>query len=100
VPLVYGVKQVGCSAAFRDRLLAGVMRHLRLVQKFSRGLITRARAMTEASVRAEMALDPDSAHPPHSAAQITSLLRRRDALVSYVDELVRRYGESAVYVWP
>jgi hypothetical protein len=98
--LVYRDNNGGFSEPFGDRMLAGVMRHLRLVQKFSRGLITRARAMTEASVRAEMALDPDSAHPPLSAAQITSLLRRRDALVSYVDELVRRYGESAVYVWP
>jgi hypothetical protein len=98
--LIYRDNNGAFSEPFGDRMLAGVMRHLRLVQKFSRGVITRARAMTDASVRAEMALDPDAAHPPLTPVQITSLLRRRDALVSYCDELVRRYGESAVYVWP
>lgn len=98
--LIYRDNNGGFSEPFGDRMLAGVMRHLRRVQKFSRGMITRARSLTEASVRAEMALDPDTAHPPLSDVQIASLLRRRDALVSYVDELVRRYGESAVYAFP
>ena len=98
--LVYRDNNGGFGEPFGDRMLAGVMRHLRLVQKFSRGLIDRARAMNEASIRAEMSRDPDSNHAPLNATQITSLLRRRDALVSYVDELVRRYGDAAVYPWP
>lgn len=98
--LVYRDNNGAFSEPFGDRMLWGVMRHLRLVQRFSRGTIERARAMTEASVRAEMALDPDATHPPLNAVQLTSLLRRRDALVSYVDELVRRYGAAAVYPWP
>ncbi len=98
--LIYRDNNGGFSEPFGDRMLAGVMRHLRLVQRFSRGVIGRARGLTEASVRAEMALDPDPAHPPLSPVQITSLLRRRDALVAYVDELVRRYGDAAVYPFP
>lgn len=89
--------------AFDEPWVAGlqsrVMSWLRRSQKFSRPVIDRARAFTEASVRAEMAQDPDRAHPPLSDAQIRALLRRRDAVVGYVDELVRRHGADHVYVW-
>jgi hypothetical protein len=98
--LVYRDNNGGFSEPFGAQMLAGVMRHLRLVQKFSRGVIDRARALTEASVQAEMALDGDPVHPPLTAQQIQSLLRRRDTLIAYVDDLVRRYGESNVYPWP
>lgn len=98
--LIYRDNNGGFEEPFGESMLAGVMRHLRLVQKFSRGVIDRARALSEASIRAEMALDGDPAHPPLSAAQIASLLRRRDTLVAYVDDLVRRHGEAAVYPWP
>lgn len=98
--LIYRDNNGGFSEPFGPSMLAAVMRHLRLVQKFSRGVIDRARGLTEASIRAEMALDPDPAHPPLTATQIASLLRRRDTLIAYVDDLVRRYGERAVYVWP
>jgi hypothetical protein len=43
-----------------------------------------------------MALDGDPAHPPLTEAQRRSLLRRRDALLVYVDGLIRRHGEAAV----
>ena len=98
--LIYRDNNGGFGEPFGDAMLAIVMRQLRLVQKFSRAVIDRARGMTEETVRAEMALDPDTAHPPLSAVQITSLLRRRDTLIAYVDDLVRRHSEAAVYVWP
>jgi hypothetical protein len=80
--------------------MAGVFRHARPVQRFSRSLIERTRALTEASVRAEMALDGDPARPPLNPTQITSLLRRRDALVAHVDELIRRNGAEATLFFP
>jgi hypothetical protein len=46
-----------------------------------------------------MALDPDRQHPPLTDVQIRSLLRRRDALVQYVDGLVARHGARNVYAW-
>lgn len=98
--LVYRDNNGAFSEPFGDRMLAGVMRHVRLVQRFSRGLIRRARALTDASVRGEMALDPDAARPPLTPVQITSLLRRRDAVMAYIDDQVRRHGDAAVYAFP
>ena len=98
--LVYLDNNGAFSEPFGDRMLAGVMRHLRLVQRFSRSFVDHVRAMTDVSVRAEMALDGDTAHPPLNPTQLTSLLRRKDALVAYVDELVRRHSAENVLLFP
>lgn len=91
------------NGGFEEPFVQGLMQRstalLRRTQKFSRAVIDRARAMTEASVRAEMALDGDRAHPPLTDSQIRSLLRRRDALIEYVDGLVTRHGAARVYAW-
>ncbi len=97
--LVYRDNNGGFDEPFVEGLMQRSMAWLRRVQRFRRDVIDRARAMTEATVRAEMALDPDRAFPPLSDTQIRSLLRRRDALVRYVDELVTRHGEGSVYAW-
>ncbi len=94
--LVYLDNNGGFSEPWGDRMMSSSLRNLRQVQRFSRSVIERARALTEASVRAEMALDGDPAHPPLSATQIASLLRRRDALITYVDDLSRRNGADLV----
>jgi hypothetical protein len=73
---------------------------VRRTQRFARGVIDRARALTDAAIRAELALDPDGARPILNASQIASVLRRRDTLVAYVDGLVRQHGPHAVYAWP
>lgn len=98
--LIYLDNNGGFSEPFGDRMLAGVMRHLRLVQRFSRSFVDHVRAMTDATVRTEMALDGDSAHPPLNATQITSLMRRKDALLAYVDELIRRHSAENVLCFP
>lgn len=97
--LIYRDNNGGFEEPFVDGLLQRSRSLLQRTQRFSRPVIARARAMTEASVRAEMALDPDRTFPPLGANQIRSLLRRRDILVEYVDGLVRRHGEAAVYAW-
>lgn len=97
--LIYRDNNGGFEEPFAPGLLARARAWLVRTQKFSRAVIQRARGLTEASVRAEMALDPDRTHPPLTDAQIRSLLRRRDVLIQYVDDTVRRYGESSVYVW-
>ena len=94
--LIYRDNNGGFEEPFVEGLMQRGMSRLRRAQRFSRGVIARARALTEASVRAEMALDPDRAHPPLTDAQIRSLLRRRDALIQYVDGLSRRHGEGNV----
>lgn len=88
------------NGAFEEPFVLGLMQNgmawLRRSQRFSASVIARARALTDASIREEMALDGDPAHPPLTEAQRRSLLRRRDALLEYVDGLIRRHGESAV----
>jgi hypothetical protein len=97
--LLYRDNNGGFDEPFVEGLMQRSLANLRRAQKFHRGVIDRARALTEASVRAEMALDPDRDHPPLTDPQLRSLLRRRDALVTYVDGLVARYGAARVYVW-
>lgn len=97
--LIYRDNNGGFEEPFVEALLQRSRSLLHRTQRFRRSVIDRARAMTEASVRAEMALDPDRNAPPLSAVQIRSLLRRRDLLLQYVDGLVRRHGEGAVYAW-
>jgi hypothetical protein len=88
------------NGAFEEPFVLGLMQNgmawLRRSQRFSASVIARARALTDASIREEMALDGDPAHPPLTEAQRRSLLRRRDALLVYIDGLIRRHGEAAV----
>ncbi len=97
--LLYRDNNGAFDEPFLDSQLRQSLHWLRRTQRFRRSVIDRARGLTEASVRAEMALDPDPEHPPLSDAQIRSLLRRRDALVGYVDGLVTRFGPDRVYAW-
>lgn len=97
--LIYRDNNSGFEEPFVEGLLQRSRSLLNRTQRFSRAVIGRARAMTEASVRAEMALDPDRSTPLLSAGQLRSLLRRRDLLLGYVDALVRRHGEAAVLPW-
>jgi hypothetical protein len=97
--LVYRDNNGGFEEPFVDALMRRSMQWLQHTQKFSRSVIDRARAMTESSVRTEMALDPDRDRPPLTDTQIRSLLRRRDVLVQYVDGLVTRHTARNVYVW-
>jgi hypothetical protein len=88
------------NGAFEEPFVLGLMQNgmawLRRSQRFSASVVARARALTDASIREEMALDGDPAHPPLTEAQRRSLLRRRDALLVYIDGLIRRHGEAAV----
>lgn len=97
--LLYRDNNGAFEEPFVDSQLNLSLSRLRRAQRFRRSVIDRARALTAESVRAEMALDPDAAHPPLSDVQIRSLLRRRDALIAYIDQLVARYGEARVYAW-
>lgn len=98
--LVYLDNNGAFSEPWGERMMNAALYNLRQVQRFSRSFVERARALTEASVRAEMALDGDPSRPPLNPTQIASLLRRRDALVAYVDELSRRHGAEQILFFP
>lgn len=97
--LIYRDNNGGFEEPFVEGLMHRSLSWLHRTQKFSRRVIDRARAMTEATIRAEMDLDGDRDRPPLSTAQIRSLLRRRDAMIQYIDGLVTRYGAPAVYAF-
>ncbi|MFO0651495.1 MAG: hypothetical protein U0326_35060 [Polyangiales bacterium] len=97
--LIYRDNNGGFEEPFVDALMHRSLQWLRRAQRFITSVIDHARGLTEATVRAEMALDPDRDHPPLTDAQIRSLLRRRDALLQHVDALVARHGARNVYAW-
>jgi hypothetical protein len=74
----------------------------RRIQKFSRGLIQRLRALDVESVTA--ALDDTGQDaglgPLLDAEQISAIIARRDYVIRYVDGLIAQYGEDAVLAFP
>jgi hypothetical protein len=74
----------------------------RRVQKFSKGLITRLRALTVESVTAALDVTGQDAGlgPLLDAEQIAAVLARRDYVIRYVDQLIAQYGEDAVLAFP
>jgi hypothetical protein len=73
---------------------ARVEEHLRRVERFSRGFVERVRALDEASLTRELALD--GGESALNDLQRRELLARRRRLVAYVDALIGAYGESEV----
>ncbi len=79
-----------------ERMLSFLQR----VQRFSRTLIDRARALTYASLAASIAPDADQGRPLLNERQLQAVIRRRDTLIQYVDALVQIHGEAEVYAFP
>jgi hypothetical protein len=70
------------------------------VQKFSRALIRRVRALDEVDVRAAMAADRGPYVRLLGDAEIAAVMFRREGLVQYVDGLIASYGEPEVLCYP
>ena len=75
-------------------------RHLERVQKFSRGLIGRLRALDDATLRPLLSTDTGPYEQLLTDAELGALLSRRDVLLAYVDELIGRHGEAKVLAFP
>jgi hypothetical protein len=98
--LVYRDNNAGFQVPLAPGRYATVLRWLRRSERFSRSLLERVRALTLASLREAMAPEADRGRALLSDAQLRGVLDRRDVLVRYVDGLVARHGEAAVYVFP
>ncbi|MBI2394848.1 MAG: hypothetical protein HYV09_35090 [Deltaproteobacteria bacterium] len=68
---------------------------LHRVQRFSRGLVTRLRALSRAELVDVFGLD-DRGAPLLSDEQIDATLGRRDELIAWIDSLVAKHGEGKV----
>jgi hypothetical protein len=75
---------------------------LQRIQKFSRGLIQKLRALSIETVTASIDVTGQDAGlgPLLDDEQIHAVLARRDYIVGYVDRLIAQYGEDAVLAFP
>lgn len=80
-------------AHLRARLAADLER----VERFSRGVVEALRTLDEASLREELAQDPENARTPLlDDARIAALLARRAEILRHVDALVAAHGPGKV----
>ncbi len=99
--LVFRDNNAGFQVPSRSSRYQRVLGWLHRSQRFSRGLIERARSLDLDSLRDAMADDADgNGAVLLSDAQLRDVLRRRDTLISYVDGLVRGHGEAEVLCFP
>ena len=74
--------------------------NLERVEKFSRGLVTRLRALSKDSVQEVLTRDPGPYQELLTGTEIDALLGRRDALLKYIDDLIAAHGEDKVLAFP
>jgi hypothetical protein len=77
-----------------------VRAYLEKVQKFSRALARRVRALDEAALRDAMTRDAGPYPRLLSEEEIAAVMYRRDALLAYWTELEAQYGAAQVFVYP
>jgi hypothetical protein len=70
------------------------------VQKFSRALVRRVRALDASGVHAAMTSDTGPYERLLSDAEIAAVLYRRDSLVEYIEGLIGQLGEAEVLCYP
>jgi len=74
--------------------------YLEKVQKFSRALARRVRALDEAALREAMTRDTGPYPRLLSDEEIAGIMVRRDALLAYWAELEAQHGAAQVFVYP
>jgi hypothetical protein len=65
------------------------------VERWPKGLVGKLRALDDAAIETTVGLDHEG-QPLLSAAQLSGIRARRDELVTWIDELVGKYGEEKV----
>ena len=70
------------------------------VQKFSRNLVRRVRALAEADLRIAMSNEVGPYEHVLSDAEVAAVLFRKESFLSYVDGLVDELGEAEVLCYP
>lgn len=73
---------------------------LERVEKFSRGLVARVRALDLATLKQILAPDLGPFDRLLTDEELDALLARRDALLVYVEGLIARHGEAKVLAFP
>jgi hypothetical protein len=94
------------NAAFASPLPISLHRRLRAhlhgAERFSRRFLGRLAQLDGAAVREELSHDPGHAsdHPILTDAQLSDMMDRRAALLSYVGALIAAHGEAQVVAFP
>jgi hypothetical protein len=92
--LVFRDNNAGFQIPRQSSRYLRVLHWLHQSQRFSRETIAHVRSLTLDTLREAMTEDADGEHPLIDDTQLRAVLERRDTLVRYVDELIRRYGEA------
>ena len=67
---------------------------------FSARTIENLRGLSEASLRAELAAEPEQPYELVTPEELAGILARKDAILAHVDALVARHGKAAVLAFP
>jgi hypothetical protein len=73
---------------------------LRLVERYSRGLVTALERADEAALREALRPWAEAGRPVLSEGRYAHYARRRAFVLAHVRALVARYGEARVFPWP
>ena len=67
---------------------------------FSARTIERLRGLTAASLKAELAAEPDQPYELVTAEELAGVLARKDVILAHVDALIAKHGKDAVLAFP
>ncbi len=67
---------------------------------FSARTIERLRSLTEASLKTELAAEPEQPYELLTAEELAGILARKDVILAHVDALVGKHGKDAVLAFP
>jgi hypothetical protein len=74
---------------------------MRRIQVFSRGLVRRLRELTHEQLVDTLAQPPESKLGTLlNPVEVKAIIQRRDNMLRYIDQLVKRFGEDAVLAFP
>jgi len=92
------------ATQLRPEIEQRLLSQLGQVERFSRGLIERVRALTPQQLAREWDQDPELVRPARASwlreRVLPGVMERRIKLLSRVQSLVLRYGEDAVLAFP
>ncbi|MEO8705253.1 MAG: hypothetical protein ABI867_34745 [Kofleriaceae bacterium] len=85
-------------ARYGHEMNSGAMRRISV---FSRGLVAKLRALTHEQLVDVLAQPADTKLGPLlNPVEVEAILYRRDNMLRYIDQLVKRFGEDAVLAFP
>jgi len=88
-------------STLNEKLYERLLGDLARTERFSKGVVDQLVVLDRNAIHQELAQDPShGSQPLLTDAQITALLDRRAAILSYIAALVEEYGDDKVLIFP